>query len=79
VARLKTLSIASPFLVFAVLSIGKTVTATAFNPAPLFKDVASYKTTIFASNYSADIYFPSSDKSYLQFRANPLSLLLWQS
>ncbi|KYC39942.1 hypothetical protein WA1_28675 [Scytonema hofmannii PCC 7110] len=56
---LKTLSVASTFLVIAVLSIGKTVTATAFNPAPLFKDVANYKTKISGSDRLADIYFPN--------------------
>ncbi|KAF3885517.1 MULTISPECIES: alpha/beta hydrolase family protein [Nostocales] len=75
-AGLKTLSVASTFLVFAVLSIGKTVTATAFNPAPLFKDVASYKTTISAGDRLADIYFPNPKDLKTGNYSFPIVLLL---
>ncbi|GAA6623269.1 alpha/beta hydrolase family protein [Scytonema sp. NUACC26] len=75
-ARLKTLFVASTFLVLTVLGISKTVMAKAFNPAPLFKDVASYKTTISTSNFLAEIYFPKPKDLKTGKYSFPIVLLL---
>jgi pimeloyl-ACP methyl ester carboxylesterase len=58
---LRSLLIASTSAIgifFGVVEIAF-ASASAFNPDPIFKDVASFTTTISANNQPADIYFPN--------------------
>jgi dienelactone hydrolase len=75
-AHLKSLFVASTFLALTVLGISKALTAKTFNPAPPFKEVASYKTKISASNNLADIYFPNPKDLKTGKYSFPIVLLL---
>jgi dienelactone hydrolase len=74
VLNIKTLSIVCSSVLF--VSISEVVKAGKFNPAPLFKDVGVYTTTIATDNNSADIYFPKPSNLKTGTYSFPVALLL---
>jgi dienelactone hydrolase len=75
-ASLKAFSLVSVGIALIVSGTEKTATAATFNDAPLFKDVASYTTTISANNNLADIYFPNPKNLKTGKYSFPIALLL---
>ncbi|WP_063748500.1 alpha/beta hydrolase family protein [Fischerella sp. PCC 9605] len=75
-ASLKALSVASASTALIVWGIGETARATTYSPAPIFKDVDSYSTTISANNDIADIYFPKPSGIKTGKHSFPIALLL---
>ncbi|NWF62611.1 MAG: alpha/beta hydrolase [Fischerella sp.] len=75
-ASLKALSVASASTALIVLGIGETARAETYSPAPIFKDVDSYSTTISANNDIADIYFPKPSGIKTGKHSFPIALLL---
>ncbi|MCX7592871.1 MAG: alpha/beta hydrolase [Fischerella sp.] len=75
-AFLKALSVASVSTALIVWSMGEIARATTDSPAPLFKEVDSYSTTISANNDMADIYFPKPSGIKTGKHSFPIALFL---
>ncbi len=69
------LSVASAGAVCVILGMAQTASAK-LNIAPLFKDIASYTTTISTNKDSADIYFPKETNLKSDKYSFPIVLLL---
>ncbi|MBW4615339.1 MAG: alpha/beta hydrolase [Desmonostoc vinosum HA7617-LM4] len=76
VINFKAFSVASASAAMIVLGVSETLIAATFNPSPIFKDVASYQTTISASKHSADIYYPNPKDLKTSKYSFPVVLLL---
>ncbi len=73
---LKTLFVTSVSVASIAIGINQPAAAATFSDAPLFKDVASYSTTLATNNDPTDIYFPNPTDLKTGNYSFPVALLL---